>query len=275
MSLQDVWIFTPDFECDMAVIDALYHSYGAHSRIGIDILLPIMALPGTSGMMANYYDRATREAVERANQQLAEVEAFCDLQGIDLPLRTTVVSERDIYRTAALWAQCSDLNVIPGTALGTLGGRSGNLLVEMLIFASGRPLLLQPTPARADHRHAAFAWSGKREAVVALAGAVATLPHLARVTLVHIGGELPAMPDGTHMMHAMKSYLCRRVPEVDVYTEPSINFIGDALQDAALAVSADILIMGAYGHCRVRENVLGGATRSILDHPRLPVLLAH
>jgi|TARA_R100000501_G_scaffold8550_1_gene17392 hypothetical protein len=275
MSLHDVWIFTPDFESDTAVIDALYHSYGAHSRIGIDILSPIMALPGTSGLMANYYDRAKREAVERANQQLAEVEAFCDLQGIDLPLRTTVVSERDIYRTAALWAQCSDLNVIPGAALGTLGGRSGNMLVEMLIFASGRPLLLQPTPARADHRHAAFAWSGKREAVVALAGAVATLPHLARVTLVRIGGKLPAMPDGTDMMHAMKSYLCRRVPEVDVYTEPSINFIGDALQDAALAVSADILIMGAYGHSRVRENVLGGATRSILDHPRLPVLLAH
>lgn len=51
--------------------------------------------------------------------------------------------------------------------------------------------------------------------------------------------------------------------------------IGDVLQAAALADHADILVMGAYGHSRIREFVLRGATRTVLGNTRLPILLSH
>jgi nucleotide-binding universal stress UspA family protein len=51
--------------------------------------------------------------------------------------------------------------------------------------------------------------------------------------------------------------------------------IGDALQAAALAEEAGMLVMGAYGHGRMREFVLGGATKSVLKSPKLPILMSH
>ena len=58
-------------------------------------------------------------------------------------------------------------------------------------------------------------------------------------------------------------------------TELNKRSIADALQESATDAGASMLVMGAYGHSRFREFVLGGATRGILDRPRLPVMLSH
>jgi len=93
------------------------------------------------------------------------------------------------------------------------------------------------------------------------------------VTVVHvteeISGEKPDIEDviahlGWHGMAA------------EAMTEPrGVHSVGAALLKVAGSVGADLLVMGGYGHARYREALLGGVTRFIIRHARLPVLMAH
>jgi nucleotide-binding universal stress UspA family protein len=147
--------------------------------------------------------------------------------------------------------------------------------VESVLIDSGRPALVVPYVGLPPTfgTVALVAWKNTCESARALSAA---LPFLRRCERVHVvswnenGGEEREAPLDIERylgLHDIAISLHRR--------ETAPESVGDALLSLAADISADLLVMGCYGHTRAREWVLGGATRAVLASMTLPVLMAH
>lgn len=150
--------------------------------------------------------------------------------------------------------------------------------IQPAIFDTGRPTLLLPhgkgkRPLRSLNT-VAIAWDYSREATRALADAMPILALAKKVLIFSVLGEKGlkttcSTDDLRSLLDAHKvSY---EIQDVAIKDET----IGEAITRHALESNADLLVMGAYGHSRFREFVLGGATRSMITDPPLPVFLSH
>lgn len=150
----------------------------------------------------------------------------------------------------------------------------GDDLLHELVLGSGRPVLVVPDPAPAAPigRHAVIAWNGTREASRALADALPLLKQIQRVTVLAVTGEQDGDPGlGEVTRHLLRNGIASEAKVLRI----SHHDAGAALLAQAQALSADLLVMGAYGRSRMREVVLGGATRHVLRHSTVPILMAH
>lgn len=147
---------------------------------------------------------------------------------------------------------------------------------EALIFESGRPVLMIPRTPRKPFalKTVTVAWDFSRPAARAVADA---LPLLAAAKIVHIVTVANEKRiDTTRSGPELAKHLARHGVEVILETiEAAGRPIGQVLESSTAAHHSDLLVMGAYGHSRLREFVLGGATRSIMFDPPVPVLLSH
>jgi nucleotide-binding universal stress UspA family protein len=150
------------------------------------------------------------------------------------------------------------------------------LIVEGALFESGRPLFVVPYIQKAPIalNRAMVCWDGSRNAARAVSDALPILGRVKQVDVVTILGEkgksdeLPGADIAQHLArHGLKVEL-RRVSfgETDV---------ADNLLSLAADLSADFLVMGGYGHSRLREFILGGATRGVLASMTVPTLMSH
>lgn len=147
---------------------------------------------------------------------------------------------------------------------------------EGLIFDSGRPVLLlpRPKPDRLQFDNIIIAWDGSRSAARGLASAIPFCRTARSVRLVAVSGDKPF--DSIQVLEEAKRHLaCHEIPSRIEEVEAAGRNAGMALLEYGAGSGANLLVVGAYGHSRVREFVLGGATHSILHDPQLPVLLAH
>jgi nucleotide-binding universal stress UspA family protein len=147
-------------------------------------------------------------------------------------------------------------------------------LAESLMFDSGRPLLIVPdvTGVTDDPSRIAVAWDGSPTASRALHDAMPLLVRAANVTLLTAHEDKPVARPA---IDAALAYLSRHgVTASVVAVDQGSAGIANALQQSAIAEGAGLLVMGAYGHSRMREFILGGATAGVLNDPRLPVFFS-
>lgn len=158
------------------------------------------------------------------------------------------------------------------------GPSSTGAILEATLFGSGRAALVVPYVggfARVGRRPL-VAWNASKEAARAVADALPILQAADRVTVLAVNPERGITAHGEEPAADIAHHLARHgvtaVAEQMVAPE-----IGDdeALLNAAAEKDADLLVMGAYGHSRLREMVMGGVTRTILRSMTLPVLLSH
>jgi nucleotide-binding universal stress UspA family protein len=119
----------------------------------------------------------------------------------------------------------------------------------------------------------AIAWDGSRAAARAVRDAIPLLRQAGAVRLLTCRDDKPISTksiDGVMALLAAHEIDVKHVP-VGLAGQP----VGLALQHAALAEDAGLLVMGAYGHSRLREFILGGATTSVLNAPVLPLFMSH
>ena len=167
-----------------------------------------------------------------------------------------------------------DLTILPIPETDSFG-RS---YLEAAIFGTGRPTLLLPSGKGSrtlqSLRRVVVAWDYSREAARALADAMPILARAEKVHLLSVFGE-----KGIHTTGApgdLEKYLTtHQVSHAIDRIELKGSGVGDCLMSRAREVDADLLVMGAYGHSRLREFILGGATEAVLADTRLPVLLSH
>lgn len=149
---------------------------------------------------------------------------------------------------------------------------------ERVTLASGRPILVVPYAGHFNQigRHVLVAWDGSREAARSVSDAMPVLTKAEIVTVVvvdpHLGLDrqegLPGADITLHMArHGVRA-------EIERTVSAGVP-VGEVLLSRAADLGADLLVMGAYGHSRLRELLLGGATRSILASMTIPVLMSH
>ena len=156
-----------------------------------------------------------------------------------------------------------------------------DLLAQTLID-SGRPTLVLPPGAAGtavpDPRHLVLAWKPTREAARAMAATLPWLRSVQRIDLV--AGPGPAVgdadwPDAEPLERWLRGHgFAGVVQRHSIAPHPAAE-AGQRLQELAARVGAHWLVMGCYGHSRARELLLGGASRSVLREPALPVLMVH
>ena len=152
---------------------------------------------------------------------------------------------------------------------------AARMTAEAILFGAGRPTLLLPDATDVGVlEHVVIAWDGSRVAARAVADARPFLERASRVTIVSATDEKP-LP-GKDIGERLAEGLRMRGLTVDAASiQAGDRSIGVALQEHALEIGGKLLVMGGYGHSRVRDFVLGGATEGVLADLRLPVLLSH
>jgi len=148
---------------------------------------------------------------------------------------------------------------------------------EAIIFGSGRPTLVLPEspPFRPfELNTVVVAWDFSRPAARAVADAIPILEKAKIVRIVTVTNE--KVIDTKHSSEELAKNLSRHGIDVIVdRVDAAGRSIGESLTREIASYNADLLVMGAYGHSRFREFVLGGATQSMLSKPLLPILFSH
>jgi len=148
---------------------------------------------------------------------------------------------------------------------------------ERLALESGRPVLVVPYIGRYPEigRNVVVAWKPGREAARATFDALPLLLGAEKVHILEVkerGDERPTLAPDTSIAAA----LARHGIKPSVHTSaPTDIGVGDEILSRLADLDADLLVMGAYGHSRMRELVFGGATRSISRHMTVPTLFSH
>ena len=145
--------------------------------------------------------------------------------------------------------------------------------LEGMLFDGDVPVLVCPrTTGALNIEKVLVGWDGSREALRAVRRA---MPFLVRASLVEIAIYDPA-PDQQAPGEQLATLLARHGVEVDIAVRPTIGVsVANALAQRITEMGADLLVMGAYGHSRFREYVLGGVTRDIMEAVPVPILSAH
>lgn len=166
-------------------------------------------------------------------------------------------------------ARLSDLTVVPHPEQAE--DLSSSDALHAVLFDSGRPVMIAPrVAARTIGTRIAVAWNGTAEGAAAV---MAAMPWLERAGAVRILRSAEYHRRGPHA-DALHDYLSLHGVDSEIATFRSIDReVGAGLLQAAREFEADLLVMGAYSHSRIRQLILGGVTRHVLERATLPVLM--
>ena len=166
------------------------------------------------------------------------------------------------------------------------GGGGGYGLPEDLILTAGRPVLIIPYAGefKSLGERVLVAWNGTREATRAVYDSLPILAKAKQAVVYWVNPPEGTAHPGTELvshlvLHGVKAeahHTRSALPpnETAVIGARSMD-VGSIVLSAAADLNSDLIVMGAYSHSRVRELVLGGATRHILHHMTVPVLMSH
>lgn len=282
MSFRDVLVAlttyperTPNSGIESAV--QLATALGARaSAIACEVRIPAPGSPlGTALLNVPALVAAElRKSVANAQDALAE---FQDAAERNDALQDTILekcSTADAPDVLTDYARLHDLTIVPMT------DTDGNerWYAETIIFGSGRPVIVLPpkvsTGSMKPFDNVVTAWDFTRQSSRAVADALPILQQAKHVFILTVTNE--KIIDTKRSGVELAKYLARHGVDVvlDV-VDAAGRDIGTVLRSHIQLRNGDLLVMGAYGHSRFREFVLGGATRSMLLKPPVPVFLSH
>jgi nucleotide-binding universal stress UspA family protein len=238
----------------------------------------VMAWPAIPGYIqaelpATVVDQQRRQLLERARAAEARFRERERQAGLRAEWR---VVEGDLVAMLRLHARYADLTIV-GQGVDVEDGPAELAFVpEELALGVGRPILVVPrygTFPTVGER-VVIAWNGSREATRAVNDALPLLERATKVTVLSIDPKdqpESRVPGADIALHLARHGVAAEVASI----EGSDIGVGDALLSRVADLGADLIVMGAYGHSRLREMVLGGATRHLLQHMTVPVLMSH
>lgn len=233
----------------------------------VDLYRPPVTMAEVTGVAAVVdAQRDTMRELEK------DIRAAFDSVAPDLDKSVEVsftAEEGEMPRAAAQAGRVADVLVFRSRSNGKTAFDPPFL--EELLFHSGRPLFLTPASGLSKRpEHIAIGWNGTREAARAMSMAGPLIDIAEKVSVLTIGKDRRDSPTAdqvaAHLSHCrVNAHVLRREAKGDT---------GEALADLAIGAGCDALVMGAFSHSRLREVVLGGVTRAMLDQPPMPLLLA-
>ncbi len=219
-------------------------------------------------------------SIERAEADAAQVDkaarAYLDRQDIRWGTEAAVAQLGGLGPLVEMKARFADL-VVLARPYGKGRGPEGEAVLEAALFEGQAPVLVVPDAGITGPigKRIVIAWNEGREAMAAVRRA---LPWLKQADVVNITVIDP--PPSSPERSDPGGMLCQMLVRHGVKAEVSVLAktaprVSDVLVQQARDVNADLVVMGAYGHSRLREAILGGATRDMLENAALPVFLAH
>lgn len=254
------------------------HIEALHVKSDPGSAIPLVGEGMSAAMVEEMLTVAERQIAERSRETRQVFDAAIAGAGIPIlrqPYAQSAVSaswreengrEEEILAGAA---KLSDLVVAakPDPA----SPASAMLILNALLMESGRGVLLAPArPVTALGRHVAVFWNGSAEAARAVAAALPFLERAERVSVLSARETEDPVPGG------LPDYLAwHGVGTVESRSFVAGTQVGQSLLSEAGAIGADLIVMGAYTHSRLRQLILGGVTRHILQNAEIPVLFSH
>jgi nucleotide-binding universal stress UspA family protein len=262
----------PDQTSEVVIGNAVKFANHCHAllhALAVEVTIPPITDPWASLLinvdtMALEAERASAKSGERLRSILRQHSTGT----IVAPTCETVsIASVDVAETVAEIARNHDLTLLQSTP-------QFNALSQAVIFESGRPVVLFPdAPFLGRIDHVAIAWDRSRAAARAVADAMSLLGGATQLSVIYAIDEKPLTDDpGRRLFDSFAARGMRPEPYA-IHTHGRV--IGEALQEKAIELNADLLVMGGYGHSRMREFILGGATSDVLTNPLLPILMSH
>jgi nucleotide-binding universal stress UspA family protein len=182
----------------------------------------------------------------------------------------------DGFAALEFHAKCADLVVV-----GQPDPEGDGLppsFAHRLVMSIGRPVLYVPYAGRFEDcgKRVLVPWNASREAARAVKDALPFLREAEETEVVTFNPRKVFLDDSSLPDPDMGAYLARHGAKVRVANQPtSLDDIGALILSRAADNASDLIVMGAYGHSRLRETVLGGATREIFKSMTVPTLMSH
>jgi nucleotide-binding universal stress UspA family protein len=261
-----------DFASAYAI--SLAAGFGAHlAGIGF-IYEPV--IPGSllGGLPSDLIEAQRQENSRTTKEAIARFESAAKAAGISAETRTLDASIAGAPDLFGRITRRFDLAVV-GQARREQGA-SEELMIEGALFGSGRPLIVVPHAHKQGLKldRIIICWDGSRPAARAIADSLPFLERAKSIDIVVVTGERDKSGEitGTNM----RRHLARHGINVEI---KHITGGGTGVQSAILShateTGSDFMVLGGYGHSRLREFILGGVTRSILRSMVVPVLMSH
>ncbi|AHC99765.1 universal stress protein [Leisingera methylohalidivorans] len=275
-SLLTILTATETAAAPLAQITALAEDFGAHADafcLGVDRTQTGYYYAGANALVLQ---ETLVRAQEEAEQVKAQAEAALQQAGVPYGTDSGVAQIADLGRHVARQARFSDL-VVLGKPYGPGTRAEAEPIVEAALFEGRAPVLVVPAEAAPMRRPKTVlvAWNESIEAMTAIRRA---MPFLTGADLVRIAVIDPPQhgPERSDPGGLLAQMLSRHgaTCEIDVLSK-TLTRVSDVLIRYAADTDADLIVMGAYGHSRFREAILGGATRNMLEQATVPVLMAH
>jgi len=250
----------------------------------LDAHLQVLTL-GIDDVQVGYYFAGADAVLQQTSMAMARDKAdalLADVNGrlVDEDVRWSAeagVAQAgmvgDLVAQAAMFA---DL-VVQALPYGTHGSDGAEAAVEAALFAARAPVLMVPDAGLPPDfpRHAVIGWNSGQEAMAAVRGALPAL-QLAGTASVAMVAPPERGPQQSAPGERLSTMLSRHGVKADIALLPKTHpRIADVLSDHVRDRQADLLVTGAYSHSRLREAILGGATRELLAKSTVPLLMAH
>ncbi|TQV82008.1 universal stress protein [Denitrobaculum tricleocarpae] len=252
-----------------------------HVEVDPEASIPILG-DGMSGAVVSQMIDSLRETSAKRREQASQIfDALCTRPGLAVvePSQALKQGEFGVSFTHVVGVEADEISIRGVLADLTILARPEidsdldlSQSLDAAIFDTGRPVLLIPTEPPAQLlKTVAIAWNGSRESARAVAIALPVLKQAEKVVV--ITARESAVKAGPS---ELTNYLAGHGVEAKTWAfTPGEDSIGNSILIEASKANADMLVMGAYGHSRFREMILGGATRSVVNDAQIPVFLAH
>ena len=263
---------TRDVAGDFAV--SIATACGAHVAGIAFVYEPIPPLLTMEGIPPRLIESLRKENEEAAKASMARFDELAKRAGVSAEVKALDASFVGASDSFGKIARRFDLAVVGQAEPNKVAPEE--LIAEAALFESGRPLVVVPYIQRAGLKldRVLVCWDGSRNAARAIADALPFLARAKTVDIVIVAGE-PGKGDEIDGAD-MAQHLARHGLVVEVRRLLSRDMdVANTLLSYAADSSADFIVMGGYGHSRVREFILGGATRGILTAMTVPTLLSH
>ena len=233
-------------------------------------------IPGSvmGGIPPEFIESQRRESEKQVQQAIARFEQVAKRVGVAYETRTLNASIAGAADRLGHLARRFDLAIVGQPERERAA--AAEVVDEGVLFDSGRPVIFVPYIQKSGLKldRVMLCWDGSRAATRAINDAMPFLEKAKQVELVIVSSkagkanELTGADMGQHLArHGLKV-------EVKRITSPDIDVTSTILSYAADS-SADMIVMGGYGHSRLREFILGGVTRGLLETMTVPTLMSH